>query len=189
MPGSSKWSFHSGFPSKTMHYSFPHACYILHISHHLFDSSKNILWRVEIMNMLIIQSSSFLCYLSLLCPDIILSTPISNTLSLCSSLLVRDQASHLYKTTCKVRVLCISIFTFLGSKTGCHVILDQMLASAFCCCWFLYECSFDMLGLFTDILNLPHFQRIYYMCLCVVILCCMLLMKQKHIFSFLNIYF
>jgi len=27
------------------------------------------------------------------------------------------------------------------------------------------------------------------MCLCTVILCCMLFMEQKHIFSFLNIYF
>ena len=68
------------------------------------------------MNLLIIQSSSFLCYLSLLVPDIIPSTLISNTLSLCSNLLVRNQLSHEYKTTFKDIVLRILIFTFFGSN-------------------------------------------------------------------------
>jgi len=75
--------------TKAVLISFPHVCYIRLISHHLFDFSNNILWRVGIMNLLITQSSSFLCYLFLLAPHIILSTLISNTLSLCSSLLVR----------------------------------------------------------------------------------------------------
>ena len=61
--------------------------------------------------------------------------------------------------------------------------------SAFCWCWFLSEHNFDMLRLFTNIWTSPHFQMTYYMCLCIVILCCMLFMEQKHIFSFLNIYF
>ena len=42
--------------------------------------------------------------------------PNSNTLSLRSSLLVTDQVSLPYKTTCYVIVVCILIFTFLGSK-------------------------------------------------------------------------
>jgi hypothetical protein len=52
--------------------------------------------------------SSSLCSLlhspvtsSLLGPNILLSTLFSNTLSLCSSLSVRDQVSHPYKTTGK----------------------------------------------------------------------------------------
>jgi hypothetical protein len=53
---------------------------------------------------------------------------------------------------------------------------------------FFLNAIFDMLGLFTDIWTLPHFQSIYYMCLCIVILCCMLFMEQKYVFSFINIY-
>jgi hypothetical protein len=40
----------------------------------------------------------------------VLSTLFSNTLSLCSSLHVRDQVSYPYKTTSKIIVLCILIF-------------------------------------------------------------------------------
>ena len=40
----------------------------------------------------------------------------SNTLSLRFSLNVTDQVSHPYKTTGKIIVLCIVIFTFLDSK-------------------------------------------------------------------------
>jgi hypothetical protein len=40
---------------------------------------------------------------------ILLSTLFSNTLSLCSSLNIRDQVSHPYRTTGKIRVLYILI--------------------------------------------------------------------------------
>jgi len=55
---------------------------------------------------------STLWYLVLLSPDRLLS----NTLRLCSSLNVRDQASHPYKTSVKIIALYILIFIFLGSK-------------------------------------------------------------------------
>jgi hypothetical protein len=42
---------------------------------------------------------------SLLGPNILLSTLFLNILSLCSSLSVRDQVSHPYKTTAKITVL------------------------------------------------------------------------------------
>jgi hypothetical protein len=45
-----------------------------------------------------------------------LSTLFSNTLSLRSSLNVRDQVSHPYKTTGKTIVLYILIFIFLVNK-------------------------------------------------------------------------
>jgi hypothetical protein len=45
--------------------------------------------------------------LSLFGPNILLSTLISNTLSLCSSLNVRDQVSHPCRTTGKIIVLHI----------------------------------------------------------------------------------
>jgi len=63
--------------------------------------------------------SSSLCILlhfivtsSPLGPNIFLSTLFSNTLSLCFSLNVKDQASHPYKTTRKISVLYILIFIF-----------------------------------------------------------------------------
>jgi hypothetical protein len=49
----------------------------------------------------------------LLGPNIHLSTLFSNTLSICSSLNVRDQVSHPYRTTGKITVLYIIIFMFL----------------------------------------------------------------------------
>ena len=54
--------------------------------------------------------------LSLLGPNILLSTPFSNTLSLYSSLIVCDQVSRPFKTTGKIIVLFILIFIFLDSK-------------------------------------------------------------------------
>jgi polysaccharide pyruvyl transferase WcaK-like protein len=42
---------------------------------------------------------------SLFGPDILLNTLFSKTLSLCSSLNVRDQVSHSYRTTGKIVVL------------------------------------------------------------------------------------
>ena len=53
---------------------------------------------------------------SLLGPNILLSAPLSNTLSLRSSLKLRDQVSHPYKTKGTIIYLYILIFKFLDSK-------------------------------------------------------------------------
>jgi hypothetical protein len=55
---------------------------------------------------------------SLFGPNILFSTLFSNTLSLCSSLSVRDQVSHLYKITGKIIVLYIAIFRFFDNIEG-----------------------------------------------------------------------
>ena len=55
-------------------------------------------------------------FLSLSYPDIILITLPSNTLSLRSSLSVRDQVSHSYTATSKFMDFYNLIFTFLHSK-------------------------------------------------------------------------
>jgi hypothetical protein len=48
--------------------------------------------------------------------NIYLSTLFSSTLSLCSSLNVRDYVSHPYRTTGKIMVLYILIFTFFDKR-------------------------------------------------------------------------
>ena len=52
---------------------------------------------------------------SLLGPNIVLSTPFSNILSLCPSLNLSDHVPHPYKTTGKIIFLYVLIFTFLHS--------------------------------------------------------------------------
>jgi hypothetical protein len=53
---------------------------------------------------------------SLFGPNIILSTLFSNTLSLCSSLNVRDHVSHPYRSTGRITVFYILTFTFFDSR-------------------------------------------------------------------------
>jgi hypothetical protein len=71
--------FPSGFPT-TILYAFlsSHACYIHHPSHPLFDHPNNIWWSVQVMKLLIMQSS----LASLLGPNIPLRTLFSNTFNL-----------------------------------------------------------------------------------------------------------
>jgi len=49
---------------------------------------------------------------SLLGPNIFLSTLLSNTLSLSSSLNIKDHVSHLYKTTGKIIVVRFNLYDF-----------------------------------------------------------------------------
>jgi hypothetical protein len=66
---------------------------------------------------------------SLLGPNILLSTLFPNILSLPSSHIMSDQVSHPYKTTGKIMVLYILIFTFFGWQTGRQKILHRVIAS------------------------------------------------------------
>jgi len=67
------------------------------------------------MKVPILMISPATCYLiCILDPNILISTLFSYTLNLRSSLTLRDQVSHPYKTTCKNIILHIFIFAFLG---------------------------------------------------------------------------
>jgi hypothetical protein len=115
--GSSKWSLSPMVsPPKTcICLSSPYMCYIHRPSHFL-----NYITRKIFGEQYRSLSSSLCSFLhprvtsSLLCPNILLSTLYSNTISLHSSLNVSDLVSHPYKTD-KIIVLYILIFKFLNT--------------------------------------------------------------------------
>jgi hypothetical protein len=67
------------------------------------------------MKLLIMQFSPTSHYF-IFGPNVLLSTLFLNTLRLCTSLIVRDHVSHPYRTTDKVVVLYILIFTFIDCR-------------------------------------------------------------------------
>ena len=113
--------FPSGFPTKTLYTPFL-SPYVLHASPPPFLIFLDLItWTILSEHYRSLSSS--LCSIlhstvtsSLVGPNILLNTLFSNTLSLSSSLNVRDQVLHPYKRTGKITVLYILIFTFFDSK-------------------------------------------------------------------------
>jgi hypothetical protein len=68
------------------------------------------------MKLLVMQLSHPPVTPSLFGPNILLNTLFANTLSLCSSLTLKDYVSHPYRTIGKIVVLYILTFTFLDSR-------------------------------------------------------------------------
>ena len=115
--GSSKWLFPSSFPTKTLYtplLSPISATCPAHLIHLYFITRKTL--GEEYISL----SSSLRSFLhspvtsSLLSPNILLTTPLSNILSLCSSLNVSDQVSHPYKKKVYICILLLSSHTCLG---------------------------------------------------------------------------
>jgi hypothetical protein len=92
----------SGFPAKTLYTSLSfHASHMPRPPHSPWFHLPNDIWGwVRIMKLFTVQLSPVSS--SLLGPDILLRTLFSNILSQCSSLNVRDQVSHPYKTSGRI---------------------------------------------------------------------------------------
>jgi hypothetical protein len=87
-----------GFPTEILHaFLITPMCAtcLVHLTP-WFDYPNNI-FKHTLMKLFIMQSSLASCNFHL-CPNTLHSTLFSNTLNLCSSLSVRDQVSHPYKS-------------------------------------------------------------------------------------------
>ena len=105
--------------TKTL-YSFPpHTCYMpLPSQYSLFNHFNNMYKEYRPLSSPLCSFLHSLVASSLLCPNILLQTLFSDTLSLRSSLNVNDQVLHPCKTKDKIIILYILIFKFLDCNPG-----------------------------------------------------------------------
>jgi hypothetical protein len=144
MPVSPKWSLSLRFPCQNPVCTspLPHMCYTPNPSHSSrFDHPNHMCEEYRSLSSSLCSLLHSSVTLSLLGPNILLSTLFSNTHSLQSSLNVRDYVTHPYRTTCKIIVLHLYIF---GWQTGRHKILQQMIASI---PWFQSVLNFFLNGI------------------------------------------
>jgi hypothetical protein len=103
-------------PSAYPRSSSPHSCYMPSPFHPPRLDHSNYTWRRVQNTKLLVMQSSPTSVTSLFGLNILLSTLFLNTHKLCPSLNVRDQVSHPCRTTGKIAVLYILIFTFFYSR-------------------------------------------------------------------------
>jgi hypothetical protein len=104
---------HSSPPPFVLH-TLPNSSSLTWSFYVIILGQKYKLWSSSLRSCL--QSHVTPVISSLFGPNILLSNLFSNTLSPRSSLSVRDQVSHPYRTTAKIIVLHILIFMFLDGR-------------------------------------------------------------------------
>ena len=101
-------------------------------------------------------------------------------------LLVRDQVLHPYKTSFKVIVVCILIFTFVGSKLHSRWFCTRW-QQAFPKCTLLLLISFWMQFWYVSVihkyLNFPHTSKGFITCVYVLWFCAGCCWWNRNIFS------
>jgi hypothetical protein len=118
-PGLCCGLFPSGFPSNNLQaflFSPIHAtcpAFLILLDHYNRTWRKYKLWSSSLC--------SFSNPTSLHLLSVQMSTLFSNTLSLCSSLNIRDQVSHSYRTTGEIIVTYIPVLKFLDGRGPCSV--------------------------------------------------------------------
>jgi hypothetical protein len=139
------------------------ACYIPLPSHPpLFDHPDNVWWIVQIMKLLIVQSSAAYHNFLPLGSKYSHHTLFSIILNLCSSLSVSDRVSHPHRTTGKI------VYIFQSSKFLERRWKDPEYNSSkhfpnLICSLFLHRCNVLLfLFLFPSIWSSSHFQRIQF---------------------------
>jgi hypothetical protein len=116
---SSQWCLSFGLSHQNLikFYLLSHACRMPRPPHSpSLDLPNDIWWWVQIMKFLIVQLPPFPRHLIPLRSKYSSQNLLSNTLSLCSSVSVRDQVSHPYITSGRIMVFYILTFTFLDSR-------------------------------------------------------------------------
>ena len=166
-PGVPSGLFPSGFPTKTLYAPFLSsidatcfAHFILLISVSRKVLSEEYTWYSFSLCSLLQLAVTW----SLLSPNILFSKLFPNNSSPFSSLSVKDQVSHPYKSTGKIIVLYILILTFSGGQLKAQY---PALNGSWCSLIsvyseFLHEGRFDLLWLFPSIWNAATLQTIYY---------------------------
>jgi hypothetical protein len=168
--GLSSSLFPSGFPTKETVCIPPRPMRATFFAHPLLNDSNYTWQTVQIMKLFIMQFPQSSITLSLFGPNILLSILVSNTLRLCSSLNVRDQVSHPYKTTGKIIFLHIFIFYSFRQQMKRKQVRN--------CALFPHKSNFYLLLSSPNILTLPHFKgSISY--LYVMILLCVLVTRHR----------
>jgi len=120
VPRSSKWliPIRSPHQNPVCTYPVPRACHMPGPFHSpWFDYPNNISERYRPLSCSLCSFLHSPLTSSLLGPNTLPDALFPNTLSLRSSLNVSDQVLHPYKTTDKITVVCILVFTFLGLLT------------------------------------------------------------------------
>ena len=98
-------------PNPYMHLIYPYMCLMPRLSYSSsFNHPDNIWQRKLIIKLLGYGFIHYTLTCSILGPNISFNILVTNPFILCSSHNVRDQASHPYKTTGKIVVLCIFMF-------------------------------------------------------------------------------